>query len=58
MLLCHVYGDLKSGAMVRTVCAGSGTAPEKTLSAVTPLVGLVMKSERPLLTNVAATRWL
>ena len=58
MLLCQVYGFLKSGAIVRTVCAGVLTCPEKIWSAVTPLVGFVMKSARPSLTNVAATRWL
>ena len=47
MLLCQLYGDLKSGAIERTVCAGSFTLPEKMSSDVMPLVGLVMKSERP-----------
>ena len=41
MILSNMV-DLKSGAIVRTVCAGVATAPAKICVAVMPLVGLVM----------------
>src|SRR6516225_11803770 len=58
-LLCQLYGDLKSGAIDRTVWAGSLTVPEKISSVVKPLLGFVMKSGRyGKLTNWADTSWL
>src|SRR2546423_1827202 len=56
MLLCHVYGLLKSPTMTRGDWTGVLTAPEKIWSAATPLVGFVMKLARPSSAKLRSNR--
>ena len=58
MLLCQLYGVLKSSTIVRGDCTGTGNFPEKKSSPVAPEVGLEMKFARPSLGKLAVSRLL